>query len=434
MSNFSTNLQLVLPIPGDPAVTNVWGALLNTDWGLVDTAVSATGNISVAGNSTVILTSSAGAADQSRYANYNFTGALTGNVTVLWPMGLGRMFSANNATTGNFTLTLGANNGNGTASGTTQIAITGQSGIFASDGTNITQRLSGTASTAAANVWAGNQTFQANISVSGLSALGNVTAGNETVSGTLGVTGNTTLGNVTGSNASFSGTLGMTGNSTLGNVSATSLNVSGATTLGNTTVNNLVFTGNVTGNETVTQNLVVSGNETIAGNTTTGNLSVTGATTLVGNTTAGNLAVSGTFTAGTFSPTNVNATGNVTVGTGFLLTGVASPGNVTSTTNDWNPAGLSAASAIRFSVISAWTLTGIVAQNPGRRIVLYNIGNITAFLVNNSVASQAGNRFLLSNNGGTNNGLTLAANGGSVVLWYDGASAAWRTEGLPTIA
>lgn len=137
VTNFSPNLLLQEMTPGDPAVTNAWGANLNTGViALLDTAVAGLLVITTTGGTTV-LTSVAGAADQSRNSRIQVNGTLTSGATILWPQGLGRKFTVFNNTTGSFTLTLGANNGSGSPAGTTQTVSQNSTGAFYSDGTNV---------------------------------------------------------------------------------------------------------------------------------------------------------------------------------------------------------------------------------------------------------------------------------------------------------
>lgn len=125
-----------LPVPGDPAVANIWGTILNTNTSLIDTGMGGSTPLSVAGNSNVVLTSSNGAPDQSRSAYYNFTGALTGNIDVL--LGQNRCGRAviHNGTTGAFTLSVGNDNGAGTPAGTVVAIPQGETATVFFDGTN----------------------------------------------------------------------------------------------------------------------------------------------------------------------------------------------------------------------------------------------------------------------------------------------------------
>lgn len=134
---FSPNLQITEPTPFDPAQTNEWATTVNNNMAIIDIAVGGTLTLSVAGDSNAVLTSTAGATSQSLYGNYVFTGALTGNIIIFWPNGVGRKFSVSNETTGGFTVTLAVNNGSGSPAGTTVVAPADSlPRSFYSDGTN----------------------------------------------------------------------------------------------------------------------------------------------------------------------------------------------------------------------------------------------------------------------------------------------------------
>lgn len=161
---FTPCLRLSLPTPNDPAVANVWGTILNTDFSLIDTASGGTGTISVAGSSNVVLTANSGASDQSRSANFVFTGALTGNINVLFPAGGCGSFSVKNSTSGAFSLSIGANNGSGSPAGSVVAVPAGGTIELVSDGTNVRSRVDvtglgvGLLASSAANTMVGNWT------------------------------------------------------------------------------------------------------------------------------------------------------------------------------------------------------------------------------------------------------------------------------------
>lgn len=137
-----TNLGIVQPGIGDPSTRNAWGGLLNSDMAMIDALTSQVQSKSVAGTGTTILTFTQGAADEVKHAHFIFTGILTGNRTVLWPQSVQTVFSVQNNTTGAFNLILGADNGGGSAAGTTQTLAQGLAGIYVSDGTNVNVRTS----------------------------------------------------------------------------------------------------------------------------------------------------------------------------------------------------------------------------------------------------------------------------------------------------
>lgn len=139
--------------------------------------------------------------------------------------------------------------------------------------------------------------------------------------------------------------------------------------------------------------------------------------------TSANLGVGGTAPSGS----RIYATGGLIEAAGGIKnTGldisasIISPAQLTANTDDWNPTGLSTASEIRVSTDMARNLTGIVAQQSGRRIRLHYVGAATIVLKNNTTSSAA-NRFFTP--GGTD--YTLSANGGCTI-WYDIASTCWR--------
>lgn len=137
-SSYTACLRTENPVPGDPAVRNAWGTIENTGRSLLDTAIAGSISLSVAGSANVTLTTADGGADQSRNANYTFTGVLTGNINVFWPIYC-RSFSVFNNTTGAFTLTAAVT---GTP-GTTVVVPQGTTMVLISDGTNIRQRVVG---------------------------------------------------------------------------------------------------------------------------------------------------------------------------------------------------------------------------------------------------------------------------------------------------
>lgn len=140
---FSANLLLTEPPTGDPAQTNNWANMVNTNMSLLDTAVAGSLPLPVTGGN-LVLTSVAGGADQSRNAHFSFTGALASNELVLMPAGLSRMFSVANNCTGAFPLTFGVNDGSGSAAaGTTVTVPQGTTLVCLSDGTNIKIRHTG---------------------------------------------------------------------------------------------------------------------------------------------------------------------------------------------------------------------------------------------------------------------------------------------------
>lgn len=140
-SSYSPSLGFLEMTPGDPAVSNAWGALQNSGQiALLDTAIGGQLSLDISGNSNVVLTVNSGTADQARNAQFTFTGTLTGNVVVLWPAApRASVFSVLNSAAGAFTVSCGVNNGSGAPVGTTVAVPAGGSMMLKSNGVNVTK-------------------------------------------------------------------------------------------------------------------------------------------------------------------------------------------------------------------------------------------------------------------------------------------------------
>jgi hypothetical protein len=84
--------------------SGTWGVVLNSILSAIDSNLGGTLSLSVAGSSNVTLTTS-----QAQNLIYNFTGALTGNINVIFPA-QGGFYFINNQTTGSYTITIQAGN------------------------------------------------------------------------------------------------------------------------------------------------------------------------------------------------------------------------------------------------------------------------------------------------------------------------------------
>lgn len=98
MAGITPNKGLLLPTVGGNV--NTWGPPLNGDLTTLDLNLGGSLSLSVAGSANVTLT-----AQQAQNLAYTFTGALTGNVEVIFPAA-GGFYFITNATTGAFVLTL----------------------------------------------------------------------------------------------------------------------------------------------------------------------------------------------------------------------------------------------------------------------------------------------------------------------------------------
>jgi hypothetical protein len=179
---YTTSLRLAEPTPGDPLVKNAWGTIENTNWTLIESAVTGTISINIAGLTAYTLTVGNGAADQSRPYIQVFTGALAADCTVTIP-NVARYAIAINATTGGKNVILTTGSGTTASIPPTQFWY---------------------------NYWCGGT----NVSLISAGFAASNIGGALNVAGALGVTGATSLG----------GTLGVTGLTTLaGGVSMTTV-------------------------------------------------------------------------------------------------------------------------------------------------------------------------------------------------------------------
>lgn len=102
---------------------------------------------------------------------------------------------------------------------------------------------------------------------------------------------------------------------------------------------------------------------------------------------------------------------------------VISPAQLTANTDDWDPAGLSTADIIRASTDASRNLTGIVAPDYTRTLVLVNVGAFDLVLKHDTT-STAANRFYCPNDAD----LTLSKDS-AIWLEYDLTSARWQVVG-----
>lgn len=165
-TTYTTQTCMPKPTPGDVASQNTWGALLNTGSDIIDAITSRASSISVAGASNVVLTFSCGTLDQSDAAHFTFTGALTGNIYVLWPNSRARTFSVTNSTTGSFTLSLAANNGASAPAGLYVAVPQGDTGVYYSNGTDVKTRVTPGGIPIAASSVLGNTSASASLGAS----------------------------------------------------------------------------------------------------------------------------------------------------------------------------------------------------------------------------------------------------------------------------
>jgi len=144
-SSYSTDLKIELMVTGENSGT--WGDKTNTNWNVVQQAITGFEAISIAGGSqTTALVMSNATISNARNMVLSFTGTITGNQTITIPDGIEKFYLLYNGTSGAFTVTFKTVSGTG-------ITLTQGNYCFAySDGTNVYQvdhtNLSGTVGTA----------------------------------------------------------------------------------------------------------------------------------------------------------------------------------------------------------------------------------------------------------------------------------------------
>ncbi len=111
--------------------------------------------------------------------------------------------------------------------------------------------------------------------------------------------------------------------------------------------------------------------------------------------------------------------GNLTLPRGLALTGVIAPAQITTNQNDYNPAGIAAASVLQINTDAARSISGLAGGAEGRCVTIINVGSQPLTLLNESTSSSASNRFTLSGS------LTIAAKQ-AAILRYDGTAARWQ--------
>jgi hypothetical protein len=116
------------------------------------------------------------------------------------------------------------------------------------------------------------------------------------------------------------------------------------------------------------------------------------------------------------------ATGNLALPRGVALTGVIAPPQITANQNDYNPAGVGAASVLQLSSDASRNVTGLQGGTDGRLILVCNAGSNPIVLKDSSASSSAANRF----NFGAD--VTLGAKQGCA-LCYSATASRWSMFG-----
>ena len=123
-STDTTRLKLIKMATGEES--NTWGTKLNTNFDQIDKAVAGKLSLSVAGSSDVTLTES-----QTLFGYHEYTGALTGDISVKMETDNEKILVVFNNTSGAQTLTVKTNTGTGI------LVPQGDKMLLVSDGTNM---------------------------------------------------------------------------------------------------------------------------------------------------------------------------------------------------------------------------------------------------------------------------------------------------------
>lgn len=243
MPSTYTNLGFEKQATGENA--NSWGTITNTNFEIIDEALSEINTISSSSTSQSITAPSDGTENQtSRYATYRYTGSPSGAVTVTLPNNVKKIINVINEYSQNITFQVGS----GSATAT---VYANSSGIIHTDGSNSVYSLS----EGSANQLRYNGVTKAEAVSAGVTVTGNLTtSGDATVNGTL----NATLA-ATGAIAAGSHAITTTGTVNAGTVS---LGSNGWTVT--QTGTNLLFAYNGTNKMKLESN----GNLTVTGNVT----------------------------------------------------------------------------------------------------------------------------------------------------------------------
>lgn len=162
-STYTTSLKIQQIGNGEQAGT--WGSTTNTNWTLMEQAVSGVQTITMA-NANYTLSNLNGTLDEARNAVLVISGTNSGVYQVIAPL-VTKTYIVSNQTTGGYSITIGG------ASGSVITILNGLTTLVYCDGTNFYSSITGLT---------GNQTINGNLSVTGASTLASLSA--TTIGGT----------------------------------------------------------------------------------------------------------------------------------------------------------------------------------------------------------------------------------------------------------
>ena len=125
----STSASLKLTVQATGENSGTWGAITNTNLLILEQAIGGYEAVALNATTGATLTFTNGAVSNGKNEVLKLTGALTGNVNVVVPDSVEKVYIIDNATTGAYTVTVKTTSGTGVAWGTTNKLTTTFSGF-----------------------------------------------------------------------------------------------------------------------------------------------------------------------------------------------------------------------------------------------------------------------------------------------------------------
>ena len=129
----STSASLKLTVQATGENSGTWGQITNTNLLILEQAIGGYSSVALNATTGATLTFSNGALSNGKDAVIKLTGTITGNVNVVIPDSVEKIYIIENATSGAFTVTVKTSSGNGVTWGTTD---KGKKMVY-SDGTDV---------------------------------------------------------------------------------------------------------------------------------------------------------------------------------------------------------------------------------------------------------------------------------------------------------
>jgi hypothetical protein len=283
-STYSTSLKIQLMGNGEDSGT--WGSITNTNWNLIEQAVSGVQTITMA-NSNYTLTNLNGVSDEARNMVLVVQGTNSGIYQVIAPLNQPKMYVISNQTTGGYAITIGASSGS---------IVTIPNGVTAqvyTDGTNFYSAQTGSA---------GNFNVNGTLTASGVTDTGSLTVGS-----TLAVTGTSTFTGAVALNGGGTSTTPTAGDNST-KIATTAFVAAATGTLGTMSTqnaNNVAITGGTINGVTGTNSGMTVGTATNATNVSGTVAAANGGTGITSSGTNGNVLRSNGSGWASAAPVNI---------------------------------------------------------------------------------------------------------------------------------